>query len=179
MQKILKSYKTTKTLLTITEWTTPTLAVLFIFDLLYRVSEPAITFSLSIISLALYFTFKRHLKKLKKSLYDLLVSTDKIKIETNLIESYTLEDLEKLAENGETVDLATYTEKTLDEFTKKAYYDPKKLIKDYPNLEVLKIYETTSKLTIKTYGFNDILKDINEYELIHSHEFITKQEVKE
>lgn len=177
MEKILKSYKTTKTLLTITEWATPTLAVLFIFDLLYRVSEPAITFCLSIISLGVYFTFKRHLKNLKKSLYDLLISTNKIKIETNLIESYTLEDLEKLAENGETVDLATYTEKTLDEFTKKTYYDPKKIINKYPNLEVLNIYETTSKLTIKTYGFNDVLKDINEYELIHSHEFIMKKSV--
>ena len=177
MQKILNGYKTTKTLLTITEWATPTLAVLFIFDLLYRVSEPAITFCLSIISLGVYFTFKRHLKNLKKSLYDLLISTNKIKIETNLIESYTLEDLEKLAENGETVDLATYTEKTLDEFTKKTYYDPKKIINKYPNLEVLNIYETTSKLTIKTYGFNDVLKDINEYELIHSHEFIMKKSV--
>ena len=177
MEKILKSYKTTKTLLTITEWATPTLAVLFIFDLLYRVSEPAITFCLSIISLGVYFTFKRHLKNLKKSLYDLLISTNKIKIETNLIESYTLEDLEKLAENGETVDLGTYTEKTLDEFTKKTYYDPKKIINKYPNLEVLNIYETTSKLTIKTYGFNDVLKDINEYELIHSHEFIMKKSV--
>lgn len=179
MEKILKGYKTTKTILTITEWTTPTLGVLFILDLLYRVSEPAVTFCLAIVSLGLHLTFKRHLKNLKKSSYDLLVSTNKIKIETNLIESYTLEDLEKLAENGETVDLATYTEKTLDEFTKKAYYDPKKIIKDYPNLEVLNIYETTSTLTIKTYGFNNVLKDINEYELIHSHEFITKQEVKE
>ena len=161
MEKILKGYKTTKTLLTITEWTTLTLGVLFIFDLLYRVSEPAITFCLSIISLGLYFTFKRHLKKLKKSLSDLLVNTNKIKI----------------AENGETVDLATYTEKTLDEFTKKTYYDPKKIINKYPNLEVLNIYETTSKLTIKTYGFNDVLKDINEYELIHSHEFIMKESV--
>lgn len=175
MEKILKGYKTTKTILTITEWTTPTLGVLFILDLLYRVSEPAVTFCLAIVSLGLHLTFKRHLKNLKKSSYDLLVSTNKIKIETNLIESYTLEDLEKLAENGETVDLATYTEKTLDEFTKKAYYDPKKIIKDYPNLEVLNIYETTSTLTIKTYGFNDVLKDINEYELIHSHEFIMKE----
>ena len=179
MQKILKGYKTTKTLLTITEWTTPTLGVLFLFDLLYRVSELAITFCLSIVSLGLYFTFKHHLKNLKKSLYDLLVSTNKIKIETNLIESYRLEDLEKLVEKGETVDLATYTEKTLDEFTKKTYYDPKKIIKDYPNLEVLNIYETTSKLTIKTYGFNDVLKDINEYELMHSHEFIMKEGIKE
>lgn len=179
MQKILNGYKTTKTLLTITEWTTPTLAVLFVFDLLYRVSEPAITFCLAIISTGLYFTFKHHLKNLKKRLYDLLVSTNKIKIETNLIESYTLKDLEELAENDETIDLATYTEKTLDKFTKKAYYDPKKIIKNHPNLEVLNIHETTSKLTIKTYGFNDVLKDINEYELIHSHEFILKQEVKE
>ena len=178
MEKILKGYKTTKTLLTITEWTTPTLSVLFILDLLYRVSEPTVTFCLGIVSLGLHLTFKHHLKNLKKSLYDLLVSTNKIKIETNLIESYTLEDLEKLAEKGETVDLATYTEKTLDEFTKKTYYDPKKIINKYPNLEVLNIYETTSTLTIKTYGFNDVLKDINEYELIHSHEFIMKQEVK-
>lgn len=178
MEKILKGYKTTKTLLTITEWTTPTLAVLFILDLLYRVSEPAITFCLAIISASLYFTFKRHLKNLKKSLYDLLVSTNKIKIETNLIESYTLDDLEKIAENGDTVDLATYTEKTLEEFMKKTYYDPKKIINKYPNLEVLKIYETTSKLTIKTYGFNNVLKEINEYELIHNHEVILKEEVK-
>lgn len=175
MEKILKGYKTTKTLLTITEWTTPTLGVLFILDLLYRVSEPAITFCLAIISASLYFTFKRHLKNLKKSLYDLLVSTNKIKIETNLIESYTLDYLEKIAENGDTVDLATYTEKTLEEFMKKTYYDPKKIINKYPNLEVLNIYETTSTLTIKTYGFNDVLKDINEYELIHSHEFIMKE----
>lgn len=179
MEKILKGYKTTKTLLTITEWTTPTLAILFILDLLYRVSEPTITFCLAIVSLGLHLTFKHHLKNLKKHLYELLVSTNKIKIETNLIESYTLEDLEKLAEIGETVDLATYTEKTLDEFTKKTYYDTKKIINKYPNLEVLNIYETTSTLTIKTYGFNDVLKDINEYELIHSHEFILKQEVKE
>ena len=79
MEKILKGYKTTKTLLTITEWTTPTLAALFILDLLYRVSEPAITFCLAIVSLGLHLTFKRHLKNLKKSLYDLLVSINKIR----------------------------------------------------------------------------------------------------
>ena len=178
MEKILKGYKITKSLLIVTEWTTTILAILFVLDILYRIAEPSVTLTLTIISLGLYITFKRHLKHLKKNLYDLLLNTNKIKIETNLVESYTLEDLEKLAEKGETVDLATYTEKTLDEFTKKTYYDPKKIIEYYPNLEVLNIYETTSKLTIKTYGFNDILKDINEYELIHSHEFITKQEVK-
>ena len=179
MQKILNGYKTTKSLLIITEWATTILAILFVLDILYRVAEPSVTFCLTIISLGLYLTFKRHLKNLKKNLYDLLVSTDKIKIETKLIQSYTLEDLKALSKKGEKIDLATYTENSLYKFTKNSNVNPQKIIEDYPNLDVLNIYETTSKLTIKTYGFNDILSDINEFELIRKHEYKLKEEVKE
>ena len=179
MEKILKGYKTTKSLLIVTEWTTTILAILFILDILYRVVEPSVTLCLTIVSLGLYVTFKRHLKHLKKDLYNLLVSTNKIKVETKLIHSYTLENLKELSKTNKTIDLSTYMEKSLDEFTENSNYDPKKIIEDYPNLEVLNVYETTSKLTIKTYGFNDILNEINEFELIRKHEFIMKQEVKE
>ena len=178
MEKILKGYKTTKSLLIVTEWTTTILAILFILDILYRVAEPSITLCLTIVSLGLYVTFKRHLKHLKTSLYNLLLDTNKIKVETKLIKSYTLEDLRKLSKENKTIDIATFKEKTLEEFTENSNYDPKKIIEDYPNLEVLNIYETTSKLTIKTYGFNDILNEINEFELIRKHEFIMKEGVK-
>lgn len=179
MQKILNGYKTTKTLLIVTEWTTTILAILFILDILYRIAEPSVTLCLTIISLGLYMIFKRHLKHLKKSLYNLLLNTDKIKVETKLIKSYTLEDLKALSKKGEKIDLATYTENSLYKFTKNSNVNPQKIIENYPNLDVLNIYETTSKLTIKTYGFNDILSDINEFELIRKHEYKLKEEVKE
>ena len=179
MQKILNGYKTTKTLLIVTEWTTTILAILFILDVLYRIAEPSVTLCLTIISLGLYMIFKRHLKHLKKSLYNLLLNTDKIKVETKLIKSYTLEDLKALSKKGEKIDLATYTENSLYKFTENSNVNPQKIIENYPNLDVLNIYETTSKLTIKTYGFNDILSDINEFELIRKHEYKLKEEVKE
>ena len=179
MEKILKDYKTTKSLLIVTEWTTTILAILFVLDILYRIVEPSVTLCLTIVSLSLYITFKRHLKHLKTSLYNLLLDTNKIKVETKLIHSYTIEDLKELSKTNKTIDLATYTEKSLDEFSENSNYDPKKIIEDYPNLEVLNIYETTLKLTIKTYEFNDILNEINEFELIRKHEFIMKESVKE
>ena len=179
MEKILNGYKTTKSLLIVTEWTTTILAILFILDILYRVAEPSITLCLTIVSLGLYVTFKRHLKHLKTSLYNLLLDTNKIKVETKLIHSYTLEDLKELSKINKTIDLATYMEKSLDEFSENSNYDPKKIIEDYPNLEILNIYETSSKLTIKTYEFNDILNEINEFELIRKHEYKLKEEIKE
>ena len=179
MEKSLSNYKKTKFLITIGKITTTTFGLLFFLNAVSNkipMLMTAICLIFAIASFAAQIFLENHLLALKDGLFTLLEINDYIKLKRKLIHTYTLNDIEKLITNGQTIDMSTGKEESITVYNLNKGTNPKQLLKDYPDLLEVKSYEVTVKVIKDDIIYRDIINEITTPKMFYHHEIILPSE---
>lgn len=179
MEQSLKHYKKTKFLITIGKITTTTFGLLFFLNAVSNkipTTITAICLIFAITSFAAQIFLENYLLALRDGMFMSLEIHNYIKLKRKLIRTYSLDEINDLITNSQTIDMSTGKEESIVLYALNKGTNPEQLLKDHPDLIKLNSYEITTKVIKDDVIYRDIINEITTPKMFYDHEIIVPNE---